>query len=83
MKLRAWFILSLAALLSGCAAVQGVPLEAKTNLVPGGTLRVAINFGNPILATRTKDGPRGVSIDSRTIEPGDLFAPETRDALAI
>ncbi|HEY6354589.1 MAG TPA: ABC transporter substrate-binding protein [Burkholderiaceae bacterium] len=63
MKLRAWSALLLAVLLCGCAVVQGVPLEAKTNLVPGGTLRVAINFGNPILATRTKDGPRGVSID--------------------
>jgi len=64
MKLRIWFALSLAALLCGCAVMQGVPLAAKKDLVPRGTLRVAINFGNPLLVQRTSGGEaRGVSID--------------------
>ena len=65
MKLRIGFgLVAQLALLSGCAIAVGVPLEAKTELVPQGTLRAAINFGNPILATRTADGGvRGVSID--------------------
>lgn len=34
------------------------------DLAPGGTLRAAINFGNPILANRGPDGqPVGVSVD--------------------
>jgi polar amino acid transport system substrate-binding protein len=33
-------------------------------LAPGGTLRAAINYGNPLLATRDANGdPRGVSVD--------------------
>jgi len=64
MKFRIGLSLSLAAMLCGCAIAVGVPLEAKTELVPQGTLRAAINFGNPILATRTADGGvRGVSIE--------------------
>lgn len=48
--------------LSGCAAVPPAPAVAQ--LAPGGTLRAAINYGNPILAARDADGvPRGVSVD--------------------
>jgi len=38
---------------------------ARTELAPSGKLRAAINFGNPILATRdaTSGEPRGLSVD--------------------
>lgn len=47
-----------ALLVAGTAAAQTVPA-----LAPGGTLRAAINFGNPVLAQRGADGaPAGVSV---------------------
>lgn len=53
--------LGLTALLSACAVVPPAPVA---ELAPTGKLRAAINFGNPILATRNADGtPRGVSVD--------------------
>ncbi|MDP4025493.1 ABC transporter substrate-binding protein [Methylobacterium sp. NEAU 140] len=33
------------------------------DLAPTGTLRTAINLGNPVLAAEGPDGPRGVSVD--------------------
>jgi polar amino acid transport system substrate-binding protein len=63
MKRRMWFGLSLAALISGCAMVQGVSPAAKLALAPGGKLRAAINFGNPILASRRGGEVSGVSVD--------------------
>ncbi|MBI3714799.1 MAG: ABC transporter substrate-binding protein [Betaproteobacteria bacterium] len=40
------------------------PADAVRELAPGGTLRAAINYGNPILANRQADGtPAGVSVD--------------------
>ncbi|HSW21505.1 MAG TPA: transporter substrate-binding domain-containing protein, partial [Burkholderiaceae bacterium] len=53
----------MAALLSGCAMLQGVPPAAKGALAPGGLLRAAINFGNPILASRRGGEVSGVSVD--------------------
>jgi polar amino acid transport system substrate-binding protein len=50
-------------LLSACAPMIGAPPAARADLAPRGTLRAAINFGNPILATRTDGEPRGVSVD--------------------
>jgi polar amino acid transport system substrate-binding protein len=58
-----WFGLSLAALMSGCAMLQGVPPATKLALAPGGKLRAAINFGNPILASRRGGEVSGVSVD--------------------
>jgi polar amino acid transport system substrate-binding protein len=54
-----------ALLLGGCATPAPPDLGAvRADLAPSGTLRAAINFGNPILATRGDDGtPRGVSVD--------------------
>ncbi len=42
-----------------------IPRNVATDLAPGGKLRVAINFGNTVLAQRDPDGgaPRGVSGD--------------------
>jgi polar amino acid transport system substrate-binding protein len=54
---------ALTAVVAGCASRP--PAEAVSELAPMGTLRAAINFGNPILATRDKltGEPRGVSVD--------------------
>jgi polar amino acid transport system substrate-binding protein len=51
--------------LAGCAApTPGPPAAAVAELGATGTLRAAINFGNPILASRDAAGaPRGVSVD--------------------
>jgi polar amino acid transport system substrate-binding protein len=60
--MRVAFSLGLAALMAACSSV---PRAAVTELAPGGTLRAAINFGNPILASRDPGTgqPRGVSVD--------------------
>ena len=53
-------------LLGGCATGSGAPSAqaAAAELAPTGKLRAAINFGNPILASRGAGGePRGVSVD--------------------
>jgi len=49
-------------LLSACSSV---PQQAVSDLAPGGTLRAAINVGNPILAARGPAGGEatGVSVD--------------------
>ncbi|HSV51095.1 MAG TPA: ABC transporter substrate-binding protein [Burkholderiaceae bacterium] len=56
-----------ALLMAGCASKLPDPdprAGAIAELGSTGKLRAAINFGNPILATRTPDGsPRGVSVD--------------------
>src|ERR1700690_919790 len=52
-------------LLAACATTAQVPPAARSDLAPTGTLRAAINFGNPILAARVAatGEPRGVSVD--------------------
>ena len=53
-----------AGLLAACAAVPPAPTLAVAQLAPNGTLRAAINFGNPILAAPDVNGEaRGVSVD--------------------
>lgn len=54
-----------ALLLAGCASTSGKPpADAIAQLGSTGTLRAAINFGNPILANRGPGGePTGVSVD--------------------
>lgn len=63
---RALFV-GAAAALAGCAAAPAGPsaaAAAAAELGGTGKLRAAINFGNPILASRGPDGrPRGVSVD--------------------
>lgn len=53
------------ALLVSCATKSEVPAAARSELAPSGKLRAAINFGNPILATKdpSTGEPRGVSVD--------------------
>lgn len=57
-------VLAVAALAS-CATPSQVPATAGSELAPTGTLRAAINFGNPILAAKdaATGEPRGVSVD--------------------
>ena len=65
MKLTA--ALGFAALAAGSMAPQKekVPPAALADLAPTGKLRAAINFGNPVLASKdpTTGKPRGVSVD--------------------
>jgi polar amino acid transport system substrate-binding protein len=62
--LRVGLALVAVVLLTACAAVLPAPTVAAGQLAPGGTLRAAINYGNPLLATRDASGePRGVSVD--------------------
>ncbi|WP_256734849.1 ABC transporter substrate-binding protein [Variovorax sp. dw_954] len=62
---RRTFCASAALMLVGCAATRPDPRAgAIVELGSTGTLRAAINLGNPILANRGADGaPRGVSVD--------------------
>ena len=57
-------VLFMFSILAGCTAINPLARDAATQLAPSGTLRAAINLGNPILAGRGADGePRGVSVD--------------------
>ena len=55
--------LTIAVLLTACASAP--PASLVKDLAPSGTLKAAINFGNPILANRDPAGgpPKGVSVD--------------------
>jgi polar amino acid transport system substrate-binding protein len=56
--------LSMLGILSACASAPPPPAAAVADLAPAGKLRAAINFGNPVLATKDADGaPQGVSVD--------------------
>ena len=61
--LRRLLIPSMTALLTACANPPPSPPVAE--MAPSGTLRAAINFGNPILAAKdaATGEPRGVSVD--------------------
>ena len=52
-------------LLASCATTAMAPSAAVSELAPTGKLRAAINFGNPILASRDPSSgeARGVSVD--------------------
>ena len=66
---RAVTLLAAATLLCACSSVVLAPASpsaaARAVLAPSGTLRAAINFGNPILAVRdaATGEARGVSVD--------------------
>jgi polar amino acid transport system substrate-binding protein len=67
MASRRTFCAALGAALAGCASPPEPgpsSAAARAELGGSGKLRAAINFGNPILASRGPDGaPRGVSVD--------------------
>ena len=61
-------VLTLVAALGACATGPSVPTAGaavRSELAPSGTLRAAINFGNPILASKdaASGEARGVSVD--------------------
>jgi polar amino acid transport system substrate-binding protein len=64
---RRSIVLAATAALAGCAAAPTAgpaPSQAKADLASTGQLRAAIDYGNPVLASRGPDGrPRGVSVD--------------------
>lgn len=67
---RDFALFAVAALLASCSATMPDLPPAPSpvvvaQLAPGGKLRAAINFGNPLLATRdaSTGEPRGVSVD--------------------
>jgi polar amino acid transport system substrate-binding protein len=43
-----------------------VPASITRDLSPTGTLRAAINLGNPVLAQGTPAAPAGVTVDMET-----------------
>ena len=51
----------------GCTSLEKAPPAVVSDLAPSGKLRAAINFGNPVLASRDAAGkPKGVSVDLAT-----------------
>ena len=62
---RGFCALGMTGLLAGCGTLPGPAAgAARAELGSTGKLRAAINYGNPILATRGPDGqPHGVSVD--------------------
>jgi polar amino acid transport system substrate-binding protein len=65
LALRTLRLLGMVSLVGLLGACNSVPRAAVDELTPTGTLRAAINFGNPILASRdsTTGEARGVSVD--------------------
>jgi polar amino acid transport system substrate-binding protein len=65
MMLQILFSLGAVALLVSCRTSPMAPPDAVAELAPTGTLRVAINFGNPVLAAKdpATGAPRGISVD--------------------
>jgi polar amino acid transport system substrate-binding protein len=63
--LPAIFIATLLTMLTACASIPPAPSAALVKeFAPSGTLRAAINLGNPILANKDAAGqPYGVSVD--------------------
>ena len=54
----------LAGLAVACATASTAPSpEARAALAPGGTLRVALNLGNPVLVKQAPDGAIGIAPD--------------------
>src|SRR5437868_2719048 len=58
---HAWLVAAL--LVSGCVTPDVVTPEVVRDIAPTGTLRAAINYGNPVLAQKSTTGePSGVSV---------------------
>jgi polar amino acid transport system substrate-binding protein len=61
---RRSFVAAGALLAAGCAAPGSNTQAVRSDFAPTGRLRAAINFGNPVLASRGTGGePQGVSVD--------------------
>ena len=64
-KNRRWPVPIAAVMLASCAMASTVAPEVRSQLAPMGTLRAAINYGNPVLATRNPSTGelRGVTVE--------------------
>lgn len=64
-------------LFAACASTPAPPAAAVADLAPTGKLRAAINYGNPILASKdpASGQPRGVSVDLSRELAARLGAP--------
>ncbi len=58
---RAWLIAAL--IIGGCVTPDVVTSDVVRDIAPSGRLRVAMNYGNPVLVQRAGNEPRGVSPD--------------------
>jgi polar amino acid transport system substrate-binding protein len=58
---RVWLIAAF--LLGGCITPDVVTSDVVRDIAPSGRLRVAMNYGNPVLVQRAGNEPRGVSPD--------------------
>jgi polar amino acid transport system substrate-binding protein len=58
---RVWLIAAF--LLGGCITPEVVTSDVVRDIAPSGRLRVAMNYGNPVLVQRAGNEPRGVSPD--------------------
>ena len=84
------WLFSAVLLLASCASTLTAPLEARKEFAPMGRLRAAINYGNPVLATKdsTTGELRGVSVElsrelgRRLHVPVELIGYETIAKLA-
>ena len=74
MKGIASALIAAAVLTAGCAGPgKEQRAAAAKELAATGKLRAAINYGNPILASKGPDGkPQGVSVDLAREAPGRL-----------
>jgi len=63
--LRTALVLCALAALCACSTQPIAPAAAVSDLAPSGKLRAAINFGNPVLASKdpATGEPRGISVD--------------------
>lgn len=63
--MKVWLLFVLVVLQASCASTLSVSPEARNQLAPGGKLRAAINFGNPVLAVKdsTTGELRGVTVE--------------------
>jgi polar amino acid transport system substrate-binding protein len=59
-----WIWMSALLFTLGCSSLEKAPPAAVSELAPTGKLRAAINYGNPVLASRDAGGQaKGVSVD--------------------
>jgi polar amino acid transport system substrate-binding protein len=70
---RAWLIAAL--LVGGCITPAVVTPDIVRDIAPSGRLRVAMNYGNPVLVQRAGNEPRGVSPDIARELAGRLGVP--------
>ena len=62
--MRIALLVGASVLVAACSTMKSAPPAAVADLAPSGKLRAAINFGNPVLASKDANGEaKGVSVD--------------------